>query len=369
MQRMQAAHPRARVGDAEDLEQLLRGAVLAARAVQGDEGDLGPLLLQPPHQVGAGVERHHLVAERLERVLDPAPRSAARPGAPATCPPSAPPPSSAELGLLAPRGAAGPRPLALARAPRCRAPVREPAPAGKRCSPVIVSYSATCSLTTLPIRRIPSRIWSSSKPEKLSRIELRPPPPVDVGGGAGDEGDVLAQRLGEQVGGVDVGGQGGPDEHAALRPGPGGLLGEVALERLEHRVAPRPVDRRRGCRRSSASGPRRSTRARSTGRGSRCRGRWPACRAPSSPSRAAAPPPSPAGSRARGSSTACRCRSRSRRRRGGRAAAGARPRSAAGRRGCPRPPAPRARAPARPGGGGARPTGVTPAGFWKVGTE
>ena len=30
-------------GDAEDLEQLLGGAVLAADPVQGDEGDVGPL--------------------------------------------------------------------------------------------------------------------------------------------------------------------------------------------------------------------------------------------------------------------------------------------------------------------------------------
>ena len=39
---------------------------------------------------------------------------------------------------------------------------------------------------------------------------------VDVGGLAGDEGDVLAQRLGQQVAGVDVVGQGRPDEEAAL---------------------------------------------------------------------------------------------------------------------------------------------------------
>ena len=48
-------------------------------------------------------------------------------------------------------------------------------------------------------------------------------PPVDVGRLTGDEGDVLAQRLGEQVGGVDVVGQRRPDEQAALGLGPGRL--------------------------------------------------------------------------------------------------------------------------------------------------
>ena len=39
------------VGEAEDLEQLLGRAVLAIGAVQGDEGDVGPLGGQPLHQI------------------------------------------------------------------------------------------------------------------------------------------------------------------------------------------------------------------------------------------------------------------------------------------------------------------------------
>ncbi len=66
---------------------------------------------------------------------------------------------------------------------------------------------------------------------------------VDEGGRARDEGDVLAQRLGEQVGGVDVVGERRPDEEAALRLRPGGLRWEEPRQRLEHRVAPRAVDR------------------------------------------------------------------------------------------------------------------------------
>ncbi len=60
-------------GDAEDLEQLLRGPVLTARAVHGDEGDFGPLRQQPLDQVAVGFQRQHFVAEPLQRVLDPRP--------------------------------------------------------------------------------------------------------------------------------------------------------------------------------------------------------------------------------------------------------------------------------------------------------
>ena len=41
MQRMQADDARAGVGDADELEQLLDGAVLAVAAVQRDERDVG----------------------------------------------------------------------------------------------------------------------------------------------------------------------------------------------------------------------------------------------------------------------------------------------------------------------------------------
>ena len=39
-----------------------------------------------------------------------------------------------------------------------------------------VPYSSTCSDTTLPLRRIPSRISSSLTPEKFSRIDDAPRP-------------------------------------------------------------------------------------------------------------------------------------------------------------------------------------------------
>ena len=60
-------------GDAEDLQQLLHGSVLAADAVHRDEGHVGPLGAQALDQVGADVDRQHLVAEPLQRVLDPRP--------------------------------------------------------------------------------------------------------------------------------------------------------------------------------------------------------------------------------------------------------------------------------------------------------
>ena len=43
MQSTQAATPGPGVGDPEELEQRLDGAVLAAGAVEGDEGDVGRL--------------------------------------------------------------------------------------------------------------------------------------------------------------------------------------------------------------------------------------------------------------------------------------------------------------------------------------
>jgi hypothetical protein len=77
------------------------------------------------------------------------------------------------------------RPAAPARRGPADAGRRPPAPPGsgssaRACtasiSPVSVPYSCTCCVTTSPMRRIPSRIASSSEPEKLSRIELRPRP-------------------------------------------------------------------------------------------------------------------------------------------------------------------------------------------------
>ena len=57
MQQRAGCDPGAGVGDAEDLEQLLDRAVLAAGPVQGDEGDVGALVAEPGDQVGADVER------------------------------------------------------------------------------------------------------------------------------------------------------------------------------------------------------------------------------------------------------------------------------------------------------------------------
>ena len=116
---------------------------------------------QPRDQVLAEVEGGDLVAERGERVLDP--------------------------------GAGAHRDLALQRAAALehrdlhdssfRRGIGTTSPPGsgsggrlRRCSPVIVSYSAICSETTWPIRRTPSRISHSVEPEKLSRIEAPPRP-------------------------------------------------------------------------------------------------------------------------------------------------------------------------------------------------
>ncbi len=71
MQRAQAATPGPVNGMSEDLQQLLRGAVLAARPMHRDEGDVGALGAQPLDQISADVDRQHLVPEPLKGVLDP----------------------------------------------------------------------------------------------------------------------------------------------------------------------------------------------------------------------------------------------------------------------------------------------------------
>ena len=58
----------------------------------------------------------------------------------------------------------------------------------------------------------------------------------------GYERDVVAQRAGQQVGGVDEVRQRGPDEQAAGGPRPLGLTREVVRQGVEHGVAARPVD-------------------------------------------------------------------------------------------------------------------------------
>ena len=67
-------HAGARVRDAEDLEQLLDRPVLAVTSVHGDEGDLGRRITEAVDQIGAGVDRHHLVPKPFEGVLHPGAR-------------------------------------------------------------------------------------------------------------------------------------------------------------------------------------------------------------------------------------------------------------------------------------------------------
>ena len=62
----------------QDLQQLLGGPVLAPEAVHGDEGDVRPVRRQARHQVGADVERQHLMSQPFERVFDTS-RRAQRP--------------------------------------------------------------------------------------------------------------------------------------------------------------------------------------------------------------------------------------------------------------------------------------------------
>ena len=333
----------------EDLEQLLDGAVLAARAVQGDEGDLGALGLQARDQIGADVDRQRLVAEREQRVLDPG--AAAQRDLPLQ-PPAAleyrDPHDSPERrnGTTEPSADPG-------------RPRRRSRGGGRNVGYSVLAGDRPVQLHLLldhgadPLDPLADPIRGRGGEVEPHR---RAPAPVGVGRGSRDEGDVFAQRPRQQVRRVDVGGQRRPAEEPSGRARPGRLRREEALERVQHRVAPLAVDVAQVADVVAPTAPRRSTRGRSTGSGSTCRGPPPACRAPPSPSPAAARTATRAGSRARGSSRRCPGRGRSRRRRACRAARPARPRSAAGRTGCPRPPAARARGRSRPGAVGARPT-------------
>ncbi len=342
----------------EDLEQLLDGAVLAAGAVQGDEGDLGALGLQRRDQLGADVDRD-------------APRGRARASASSTRAPlrsdtwrSSPrPPLSTATFICARGGGTAPPSPRLTRPP----PDAKREEAGGTCSPVIdlVQLDLLGDHAADPADALADLVRLRGREVEPHR---RAAAPVDVGGRAGDEGDVLAQRLRQQVGGVDVGRAASPSRRARRRAAT--RSPRRGSRRRGHRASRRGARgrSRRGRRRTRASGPRRSTRGRSTGSGSRCRGRRPACRAPPSPSPAAGRRASRAGSRARGSSRRCRGRARSRRRRACTAARSARPRSAAARRGCPRP---RSSSRSRASATRRRRRSadiVTPAGFWKVGT-
>ena len=131
---------------------------------------------------------------------------------------------------------------------------------------------------------------------------------VEVRRAAGDERDVARQRARQQVGRVDVVRQRRPDEQPALRPRPRRLRREVLGERLEHRVAPAPVELLERGRGSPASAPGGSTRRRRAASSTRSTGRPPACRRSSSRAPARAPRSTRGGCRARGSSRTCRGR-------------------------------------------------------------
>ena len=92
------------------------------------------------------------------------------------------------------------------------------------------------------MRRTPSRISSSRDTGEVEPHRAGAAALLDVCGLAGDEGDVLSKRLGQQVSGVDVAGEGRPDEQPPGRLGPARLRREVTLERGDHRVSALAID-------------------------------------------------------------------------------------------------------------------------------
>ena len=182
-------HARAGVGDPQHLEQLLHGAVLAVAAVQRDERDVGPSPLSRLDEVGADVDRDDLVAEPLQRVLD------ARAGAQRHLALERAPALEDRDGAHLCRRACACRQLQDLGESRLGGGRRRPGlGAGARgrrgAAPVSVPYSATCSRTTSPIRRIPSRISSSLDAGEV-QPHRRAAAPVDERRPAGHERDVL----------------------------------------------------------------------------------------------------------------------------------------------------------------------------------
>ena len=197
-------------------------------------------LLEAVDEVRPDVDLRHLVAEALERVLDLRRRAegdlaleraaALEQRDSAHC---ARRRSGSTLGGASPPGA-GPRRRRAGLAGR-RPPRRRRLRAGQR-----------------PVERDLLAHDLADPPDALADVvladarEVQPhrgaAAAVEVGRPPGDERHVLAQRPGQQVGRVDVVRQRRPDEQPALRPGPGRLGREVLGQRVEHRVAPPPVE-------------------------------------------------------------------------------------------------------------------------------
>ena len=229
MQRTLARDPGAGVGDPEQLEQRLDGPVLAARSVQGDEGDVGALLLEPADEALVGVDRDDLVAECRDRLLDPRARlqgDGPLERAPALEDSDLHPGSVPERfpgnGRTSPDGGSGPAPSAPgSEAERSERVVvllgsHDLEAAGHRLVEVDLLVDDGADPAD-PLADLVLGLGREVEPHRAAAAA------VDEGRLAGDEGDVLAQRLREQVGRVDVVGQRRPDEQPALRLRPARL--------------------------------------------------------------------------------------------------------------------------------------------------
>src|SRR5437588_7214915 len=156
--------PGSGVGNPHRFEQFLHRSVLAVAPMQRDERDFGPHRLELLDQIRAHVDRDDLVAEPLERILDPGAgpqRHLTLQRAPAL-----------EDGYAHQARLRGSRSTFASRSSCTGGGVTGGglgraglAGAAGVFTPVRVPYSATCSRTTSPSRRTPSRIWSSPTPE------------------------------------------------------------------------------------------------------------------------------------------------------------------------------------------------------------
>ena len=235
MQRAQAATP----GPVKGMPRISSSSCTVPssppRPCMATKATSGRSAVQPLDQVAAGVDRDHLVPEPLQRVLDPG--AGAQRDAPLQRPPAL---QDGDL-HADPRRLAERQDVPALALPPAREPA-PPAPARRPCSPCqgVVQLDLLGDHLADPADALADLVLADAgevEPHRAAAAAL-----VDVGGLAGDEGDVLAQRLGQQVAGVDVLGQGRPDEEAAFGLGPGRLRREVLAQRLDHRVAAAAVD-------------------------------------------------------------------------------------------------------------------------------
>ncbi len=232
--------------------------------------------MQLRHELLAGVDRDHLVPEPAQRLLRACARAqrdralqrapalehcdlaARRSSIPAPALPRAGPRHRGAAARRRRRAGSSPRRPGADRRGRVAPACGVEDAAGE--DPVSVPSRPVSPPMVRPMRRMPSRMSSSGTPAKFRRIEELPRRPSMYAARPGTNATPSLRR--QQVGRVDAAVERRPDEQPALRLRPARASAEVLLQRLEHHVAPAPVEVASGARRTRARPAGRLRRAR-----------------------------------------------------------------------------------------------------------